>query len=164
MDGSKEVFREDAIAPLLDAPGRRLLDFWKGAATQGVPARQAFEPLDHPKAWPGIQLVEADPRSDRFRYRLVGTREVDIRGRDPTGELVAEGYFGASAESVLENYRLVRDEKAPICVLGRYMKRSGVPTYDISLFLPLAGADGAVRFILVYSYQTLDDPRASPKG
>lgn len=127
MGGSKTVFRGESILALLDGPGRRLLDFWMEASAAGLPSRSNFEPLDHLAAWPGIQIVDVLPSPDEFRYRLVGTREVEVRGRDPTGETVAEGFFGDSAESVLENYRITRLEKCPICVLGNYRKQSGLP-------------------------------------
>src|SRR3954471_6167481 len=74
--------------------------YW--AAKRGsrpMPERSDIDPAEiPPHLLPGIMLVDVvnDPR--RYVYRLVGTMEAEIRGYDPTGKSVREGYFGENAE------------------------------------------------------------------
>lgn len=142
------------VDPALDAPGRKLLAFWRENGTQEhPPARTLFDPTDHPKALPGIQIVEWVGPPDDFRYRLAGTREVENRGLDPTGKPVRDAFFGGSAEAVIEKYQRAITDRQPMISEDAFRTARGVPTLDVSLFLPLADADDALRFILVYSHQ-----------
>eukprot|EP00752_Nemacystus_decipiens_P013096 g11585.t1 len=94
---AKQIFTGAEIGPALDGPGADLLAYWRGKApATGLPTKAAMDPTAFPKALPGIQIVECVPPPERFRYRLVGTREVAARGFDPTGRPVAEGFFGTS--------------------------------------------------------------------
>jgi hypothetical protein len=46
-------------------------------------------------------------------YRLVGTKEVEIRGRDPTGKSVLDGFFGPSLDDALGCYDTVVRTRRP---------------------------------------------------
>jgi hypothetical protein len=86
-----------------------------------------------------------------FRYRVVGTVEVELRGFDPTGWLVEDGFCGPSLEDVLTCYETVRrtgefliDSHAFATVQGRWHD-------GFTLFLPLSNDGLSVNQILVYS-------------
>jgi hypothetical protein len=53
-----------------------------------LPGRQHFDPIDIPDAMPRVWLldVERDGEGVRFRYRLVGTKEVETLEREVTGQ------------------------------------------------------------------------------
>ncbi len=137
----------------MDAAGRDVLRCWlKWCGDLHLPPKNRLDPLAFPKALPGIQLVQVTDSLDEFIYRLVGTREVEVRGFDPTGRPVAEGFFGATAEDVLENYRNAVKAEGPMCDVDTFRKVNDVDVIDISLFLPMT-EDGEIRYILVYSYQ-----------
>ena len=104
-------------------------------------------------ALPGIQLVDLLPTPVEFRYRLVGTREVEMRGFDPTGRPVADGFIGTSVEEVFDNYRSAVAARAPMCTVGSFLKVNDVPVTDISIFLPRSSDGGTVVCVMVYSYQ-----------
>jgi len=38
----------------------------------------------------------------RYVYRLVGTREVAMRGKDPTGQSMIEGFFAPNLEAAAD--------------------------------------------------------------
>ncbi|MEQ8604320.1 MAG: PAS domain-containing protein [Marivibrio sp.] len=140
---------------VLDAPGLALLLAWRGSqpADGSPPPYAAFDPSAHPRALPGVQLVEIDD-AGAFRYRLVGTREAALRGFDPTGRLVSEGFFGVDAEEVLSYYRRAQTERTPILIeCDLLTTASRLRVYDISLFLPFAGDDGSVTRVICYSHQ-----------
>jgi len=51
-----------------------------------LPGRQHFDPLDIPDVMPRVWLLDVDRSAGlRFRYRLVGTREVETLQREVTG-------------------------------------------------------------------------------
>ena len=59
-------------------------------------------------------MVDVGYEPYSLTYRLVGTREAEARGHNPTGKSVFDNWDGRSKEDVLENYRLVIETK---CVL-----------------------------------------------
>jgi hypothetical protein len=68
-----------------------------------MPSRADIDPTEIVPFLPGIMLVDVVADERRFVYRLVGTREVAMRGRDPTGKTkmssptVRYGWSGASS-------------------------------------------------------------------
>jgi hypothetical protein len=78
-----------------------------------MPSRSDLDPLEFLRFLPDICLVDVMPDARKYVYRLIGTNEVALRGRDPTGLPVGEGYFGTSAQSVFLNYDGVTQSRAP---------------------------------------------------
>lgn len=143
------------IEAKLDPTGLRLFEYWRrlGGGSSRPPAKASFDPIEVPYALPGVQIVEKRHEDDSLYYRLVGTREVAVRGFDPTGKPVREGYFCASWEEVEGNYHIAFDKAEPLIASSKVLKRNHVMVRDISLFLPMTDDVGDVRFVLVYSYQ-----------
>ena len=52
--------------------------------------RRNFEPMDFPIFLPFLVLVDVKEAPRRYRVRLVGTKVVDARGRDGTGDYYDE--------------------------------------------------------------------------
>jgi hypothetical protein len=67
---------------------RRFFEYWLSIAPTGrLPGRQHFDPLHIPLIMPNVWMLDV-VRLDgglRFRYRLVGTREVATLQREVTG-------------------------------------------------------------------------------
>jgi hypothetical protein len=65
-------------------------DYWLAIrpAKDLLPGRQHFDPIDIPKVMPRIWLLDVvhDGGQLRFRYRLVGTKEVETLQREVTGQ------------------------------------------------------------------------------
>ena len=53
-----------------------------------MPSRADIEPLDLPSYLPGIVMVDVGHDPYTLTYRLVGTREAEARGHNPTGKSV----------------------------------------------------------------------------
>jgi hypothetical protein len=105
---------------------REMYEHWMALRGDRVlPYRDDLDPARIARYLPGIMLVDVrwGPPLD-FVYRLVGTREVESRGADPTGRRVAEAYFAASAEDALENYRYVVTERAVLYKCASYCPTS----------------------------------------
>lgn len=85
-----------------------------------MPRRQDIDPIEIPDLLPYLVLTEVLPEAPWLRYRLVGTRQVAIRGHDPTGLPVLGHHIGhhdprhADGIEVLLNYRLVIERRAPV--------------------------------------------------
>src|SRR5215470_6786814 len=76
-----------------------LYDYWntrRGA--KSMPSRSDIDPVDLKPMLPNLILIDVVPDPRRYVYRLVGTREVEMRGTDPTGKAIEEAYYGESAE------------------------------------------------------------------
>lgn len=96
---------------------RRMWEYWD--ALRGdrlMPARQDIDPLDMPRdLLSGILLTEVLAEEPWLRYRLVGTAQAALRGRDPTGQPVQGNYMGAHlgipGNDVMLNYRIVVEKR-----------------------------------------------------
>ncbi|HVO02033.1 MAG TPA: PAS domain-containing protein [Candidatus Cybelea sp.] len=129
----------------------KVLAYWESKRHgRTMPRRSDIDPAELVELLPFIMLVDVVGDERRFVYRLVGTGEVEVRGRDPTGKAVAEAYFAASAHDALKNYQAVCDTHAPLYeednfqIVDRYVG-------EANLFLPLSDDDKTVNKIMVFS-------------
>ncbi len=120
-----------------------------------MPSRSEIAPEDFVSHLPGILLVDVEGLDQNgvgiFRYRVVGTEEVALRGYDPTGKEVREGFFGPSLEDVLECYDYVRREGIFIYDPLEYETPDGRWRNESTIFLPLSEDGETVSQIMVYS-------------
>ncbi|WP_420403537.1 PAS domain-containing protein [Nisaea sp.] len=92
--------------------------FWRGlVAAPALPARSDFTPLDIPRSvlpWLFIidVLREPDGRLD-YRYRLAGTSNVSLVGRDPTGRLASEIFTNDDQAFMLRSMDITVAEAEP---------------------------------------------------
>ena len=95
-------------------------------------------------------LVDVVDDDRRFVYRLVGTGEVQVRGHDPTGKSVRDGYFAATAAAAEERYQRVCDSREPYYEVDNFQV---VDRYvcEANLFLPLSEDDQTVNMVMVFS-------------
>lgn len=80
-----------------------------------LPGRQHFDPLDIPDVMPRVWLLDVD-RSEglRFRYRLVGTREVETLQREVTGLWFDDVHPRLKEKpELLERYRFMVEQGEP---------------------------------------------------
>jgi hypothetical protein len=60
--------------------------YFRSIAPAGLlPGRQHFDPVAIAVALPRLVLLDVQRAPLRYRYRLVGTKEVELYGHDPTG-------------------------------------------------------------------------------
>jgi hypothetical protein len=133
---------------------REMYEHW--VALRGdriLPHRDDLDPARITRYLPGIMLVDVlwGPPLD-FVYRLVGTREVESRGADPTGQRVADAYFAANVEDALDNYRYVATERAVLYDCEQVSRPGNRYIGDESVFLPFTRDGERVGQILVYSH------------
>jgi hypothetical protein len=71
----------------------RFFEYWLFISPPGrLPGRQHFDPLDIPALLSRVWILDVvrEPVGLRFRYRLVGTKEVETLERDVTGQWLDE--------------------------------------------------------------------------
>ena len=116
-----------------------------------MPSRADLDPLEIPRFLPDICLVDVVPDARKYVYRLIGTNEAAMRGRDPTGLAVGEGYFGTSKESVFLNYDGVTASRAPLVDRDPSITSDDRFIQHESIFLPLSDDGERVNMILVFT-------------
>ena len=129
-------------------------EYWLTACGgRRMPMRSDIDPTEMPRrVLPGISIVEVVQDDRRYVYRLVGTGDVEVRGNDPTGKSVLEGFFAPSAEDALACYDRVVATRAPLLDPVPFTAPSGKYVTEETLFLPLSEDGVNVSKILVYSY------------
>lgn len=135
--------------------------YWKDqCGIRPMPRRTDIDPTDFTEHLPGIILIDVERNENKtgltFRYRVVGTREVANRHRDPTGETVEEGFFAESVDAALRSYNSVCHHRQPIFETLSFVSKEGVPVHEDSIMLPLSENGNEVSQILVYS-ESQDD-------
>lgn len=144
---------------------RVMVDYWRRKrGTRRMPSRADIDPSELKPFLPRISLVDVVPDERRFVYRLVGTEEVALRGYDPTGRSVGEGFFGPNRELALKHYGYVVEHQAPFCYRGDFDVQDGVVENEDVIFLPLSEDDRHVNMILLFYYDYRDQPRVDPSS
>lgn len=135
---------------------RELYFYWAARCRDGQPPRRAdIDPIEIPKLLPYLTIVEVVPDARRYVYRLVGTREVEVRGNDPTGKSVTEGFYGPSVADGHKFYNRVVATMAPVYDDSPYVSQDGRYNDEEMLFLPLSENGTTVSRILLICRTTL---------
>jgi hypothetical protein len=125
--------------------------YWDGARRgRPMPARADLDPLEMKPWLPGLILVDVKRNPFRLVYRLVGERSVEVRGFSPTGKTVEEGFHGTVLAEVLENYRLVVEEKKLVYDWDSLPSASGLLCNAGVLLLPLSSDGDTVDMVVAY--------------
>jgi hypothetical protein len=134
--------------------------YWRAkAGTRRMPSRGDIDPGELKPYLSKISLIDVVPDERRFVYRLVGTEEVALRGYDPTGRSIGEGFFGPSRELAFAHYGYVVEHRAPYCYRGDFGVQDGKIENEDVVFLPLSEDDDRVNMILLFYHDYSDQPR-----
>jgi len=128
-----------------------MLAYWEGKRRgRTMPSRDDIDPPELVKFLPYISIIDVVKDARRFVYRLVGTMEVEIRGYDPTGKSVADGYFASSADAAMANYQKVCDSREPFYEQDAFQ---AVDRWinEANLFMPLSDDGATVNKVMVFS-------------
>ena len=124
-----------------------------------MPSRHDFDPLEMREYLPSITLVDVKRDPYDFSYRLVGTKEVEIRGNDPTGKSVKEAFYGSLVDEVEENYTYVCEHGSFIYDHSNEAEDPAQILYDETIFLPLSNDDKQVNIVMLFSVQQFKEIR-----
>lgn len=132
---------------------RNLFDYWdarRGARL--MPARSDLDPVDLKPVLPMLILIDVVPDARRYAYRLVGTREVEMRGNDPTGKAIKDAYYGESPEETASYLDRVVRTRQPVLYRGTYQPLSTRTQREDVLFLPLSKDGENVDMIMLLGH------------
>jgi hypothetical protein len=129
-----------------------LYRYWdQKRGSRRMPRRGDIDPLELVPHLPALMIVDVVADDRRYVYRLVGTQEVEARGRDPTGRAVGEAFIGSSRERVLANYDRVQLTGRPHVDISTVITTNDRLDNSHVIFLPLGEDDQTVSQILVYT-------------
>lgn len=156
--GPAALVRCDTRAFLDDCPPTiaEIFRYWD-SLRQGsaLPRRAEFRPEAVPRHLPAILLVDVEGVDEAgvgiYRYRVVGTESVRLRGRDPTGELVRDAFFWSSGEAAIAVYETVRTSRRHLYQTAEFVSPQGRWRSEHSILLPFSADGETVTQIMVYS-------------
>ena len=153
MKFNARVFDES----FLDQCDNRIAAFylmWKSKCKNGaIPSRSNFDPIEMVRFLPSITLVDVNSETKELTYRLVGTNEVAVRGKDPTGEAVKDNFHANSWEDAWGNYGHVINKKGIAYDDSNIPNSNGVMERDETIFVPLSSDGKQVNIVMLYSIQ-----------
>jgi hypothetical protein len=128
-----------------------------------MPRRSDIDPTEMPpQLLPGISLVDVVPDDRRYVYRLMGTAEVQVRGFDPTGKSVLEGFLAPDVADALGCYDKVVTMRAPLVDPVPFEAADGRYVSEETIFLPLSEDGVNVSKIMVFcACREIDNPAAT---
>jgi len=138
--------------------------YWESLALRrgGVPWRDDFNPAEIVRLLPYVFIVEKQPETGRFFFRLSGTGIRDIMGFENTNHCLDELLQGEDLESVTEMFDQVLSQA--VCVRSieglTYSDRSYLRVEIIRL--PLCNNGGKARLVVGSLSRIEDDCDASP--
>jgi len=145
---SAAALPSDCTDDLHDERLRRLLGYWRGLCTQGtVPAKEAIDPIDFRYILGYVTLVDVEGTPRRYRFRLDGSRLVELSGVDYTGKYLDQLGMPDYIDFIAATYDRVVDGERPYA----YRKEGAFDELifdEETLILPL-GREGAVRHLMV---------------
>lgn len=130
-------------------PHKTLYNYWFDfEKVNGLPVAEKIDPLDFPTALGDVMLIEPNPESNDFRYRVYGTNIAKIFGKDLTDSWVSE-HPSPVAQSFRAQYKYAVEHR--VCLYSENdapPRVSGVVRW-CRLILPFASTDGTVHRLLV---------------
>jgi hypothetical protein len=130
---------------------RNLLGYWEAKENYlgRLPARADLQPDEMVPFLPFVALINVQPGSPRFQFRLVGTGIVGSMGRETTNRQVDENLFGANAVVVENFFGIPLDTRGPAYAAGKYtVAPSGRMLGFETLLLPLSTDGTAIDMLL----------------
>jgi hypothetical protein len=120
-----------------------------------LPGRQHLDPADIPEYLPQLWLLDVQREPIRLRYRLVGTRIVEMAGRELTGLWLDEVHPHVAQDArAFERFQRVVTTGRPDHRRGRpalFLAHQADFTEIENTFFPFARDGRTVDMIMVYS-------------
>ncbi|MBP5856027.1 PAS domain-containing protein [Marivibrio halodurans] len=90
--------------------------YWRARLGNGpIPCRKLFDPSDLRDLLPNILIVEFADDPWKIRYRLIGTKVVEMSRLDFTGRRLDECAFQTTDEDIwYQAYKMVGERSAPV--------------------------------------------------
>jgi hypothetical protein len=137
---------------------RALYAWWTAhRGANGIPDRRDLDPAALRSLLPNLFIVDVEPAPFRIRYRLVGTKSVQVIGFDITGRYLDELLTVEPEVPWIDYYRTVYESREPL--LGSVVvsaSSGGTFTYEFGLFPLTQGGDAVAQIAAVEDYFDFD--------
>lgn len=137
----------------------RFQQIWEGyRGNRPMPGWNDFDFMDFPMEFiPRMFIVDVDRVANEFRYRFIGTKVVEMEGRDYTGRTVDDLEFGGGEASFKKQFEaLVVDPKPTFFVIKAISQANVHRTLYAGLRLPLSSDGVTVDKILCMAHYDQD--------
>lgn len=94
-------------------PVQRIHNFYDRVADLGFIPRDSFNPMEHPKELPWVQLIQRCS-GGRFYFRVMGGRVGDLYGRNHTGRYLDEFVDKQTHGHIWTSFEEALDRKKPV--------------------------------------------------
>jgi hypothetical protein len=133
---------------------RDLYAWWDAARGDAdVPDRSALRPDEIKRLLPFLFIADAEHKPFRVRYRLVGTKAVEVTGFDITGRYLDELLSAEPDQPWMDHYRRAYDSRLPLFGATTVPTSSGsMFTYEFGIFPLRKGGDRIEQFVAVEDY------------
>lgn len=146
----KELWRRFDKDLNLESPELiELLALWESRTAGGkLPARTDFDSIELARFGGRIALIEIEPSTKRFRFRLVGTHITGMLNRDASGQYLDELYAPGHYELVVSSYNYCIENKRPIRIESQMTHAEKDHVRFEAIDLPLASDGTNVDMIM----------------
>jgi len=154
---------EDFKSPIT----RALLEYWNARrGDRPYPAWTDIHLMDLYRIAPHVVVRDVVDDGREFRCRFSGTRVEAVLGVHDTGRLLSETYSARGAEIIKLRYAAALEAKGPVRAVG-YVRavEKNLPTGFEVIYLPLAGADGAIGHVIAaydFDYEPAPEEATPP--
>lgn len=136
---------------------RAMHAWWLGQrGPSGIPDRRDLDPAALKHLLPNLFIAEVEPSPFRIRYRLVGTKAVQVIGFDITGRYLDE-LLVEPAIPWMDYYRIAFESRAPLLgSVAAPARFGGIFTYEFGLFPLTQGGAGVAQMAAIEDYFDFD--------
>jgi hypothetical protein len=148
------AIKDETFLQICDSRIKEFFRLWNDRKQgDNLPRRVDFEPEEMITLLPFIFMVDIEDQTGEYKYRLVGSNEVLLRGTDPTGKLVKEYCAAHRAEDALKNYDYVFQQKSHLFEISDLGKSHSIRIKDQSLLLPTSSNGRHVDIVIGIAVQ-----------
>lgn len=128
--------------------------WWEAARCDAdVPDRADLHPEEMKRLLPYMFIADAEHDPFRVRYRLVGTRAVEVTGFDITGHYLDELLSAESDQPWMDHYRRAYLTRKPLLGATTVPTSTGeLFTYEFGIFPLRRGEETIDQFVAVEDY------------
>jgi len=128
---------------------RALHSYWRSKFRgEKLPRRADIDPAEIPRLVPRLMVVDVEQKPFRVRYRLVGTKVVEMTGFEFTGKYLDEIALPNDEGPFLECYQKACDTRSAVITRIKWrLEPDTVAEYDVC-FLPLSDDGETVNKVL----------------
>jgi hypothetical protein len=151
----RKIIRSDQIK---SRTIRDVFDYWQSKRVgTALPRRADIDPADIAGSLPNLLIADIEHHPFRVKYRLVGTRVVQMTGFEFTGKYLDEIALPDDEGPFLECYQAACDWAAAVTARIKWRLEDGsTGAYDICI-LPLSGDGKTVNMAMsVECYETIE--------